>query len=393
MSDANRTQLSFASELVWGTNPATTMVNLRITDESLNYNVENISSNEIRSDRQISDLIQIDASADGGINFELSYSAMDDLLEGALWSDWVGVGTGATESIAATAGGYAINLSSSTNVCTLGASVTHGISAGQWIELTGSAGDDGYKFVNSVTGQALTIGGQGISTSEDLDTGAFTIKGAYLRNGVTEKSFVIERRLEDKTKYFNFLGMVVNSLSLTLTADSIITGSLEFVGYSGGTGAIGATYSAAPANDVMNAVANVGEIMEGATLSTTNLSGILVQEVGFTLTNSVRGLSAVGTLGNADIGVGTAEVNGTFNAYFENYKLYNKFIAATSTGLSFKAEDTAGNAYIFTFPRIKYSGDVINTPGLNSDVMENITFQAIRHATYDYTIQVCRFAA
>ena len=55
---------------------------------------------------------------------------------------------------------------------------------------------------------------------------------------------------------------------------------------------VGATFVAATTNDVMNAVANVGNIMEGSTLSL--VSGVYFQELSFTLANNVRGLTAIG---------------------------------------------------------------------------------------------------
>ena len=91
MSDANRVQLSYMPEAIWGTTPGSTALQaLRITSESLGFNIENITSNELDYTRMTGDLIQTGAENSGGIDFELSYGTFDDLLEGALMSDWVG---------------------------------------------------------------------------------------------------------------------------------------------------------------------------------------------------------------------------------------------------------------------------------------------------------------
>jgi hypothetical protein len=145
----------------------------------------------------------------------------------------------------------------------------------------------------------------------------------------------------------------------------------------------------------MNAVSNVGQIMEGSPLAA--IAGVFVQELSFSLNNNVRGQPAIGTLGNADLGVGTVEITGTLNTYFENGDLYDKYLAGTETALSFKVEDVHpsneyGNAYIFTFPRVKFQSDTVNVGGLNSDVMENLTWQAIRHAAQNCTINIDRIA-
>ena len=79
MADTNRVQLKYIEETTWGTTPGTpTMTEIRMTSESLSYNIANIVSNEIRSDRQTTDLIQTGAEAAGGFNGELSYGSYDD---------------------------------------------------------------------------------------------------------------------------------------------------------------------------------------------------------------------------------------------------------------------------------------------------------------------------
>jgi hypothetical protein len=87
LATSNRTALRIVKETVFGTiptNPA--LKELRYTGESLNFNQKKITSNEIRSDRNTSDLITVSADASGDIKFELSIGAFDDLIEGAFAS-------------------------------------------------------------------------------------------------------------------------------------------------------------------------------------------------------------------------------------------------------------------------------------------------------------------
>ena len=87
--DSSQTRLSHIAEVTWGTTPATpTLVNLRYTSESLNANIENVVSNEIRADRNVADLIQVGQSAGGNVNFELSAGTFDTLLESLMYSTW-----------------------------------------------------------------------------------------------------------------------------------------------------------------------------------------------------------------------------------------------------------------------------------------------------------------
>jgi hypothetical protein len=61
---------------------------LRFTGEGLNFNIQNITSDEITPTRTQSDLIQVGASGAGDLNVELSYDSYNDLLAAALCSYW-----------------------------------------------------------------------------------------------------------------------------------------------------------------------------------------------------------------------------------------------------------------------------------------------------------------
>ena len=88
MSDSNLASIAIAAESTFGTAPTTGFKTFRYTGESLNYNISNTQSAQIRADRNVNELVRTDASASGDLNFELSYGTLDDLLEGLLCSTW-----------------------------------------------------------------------------------------------------------------------------------------------------------------------------------------------------------------------------------------------------------------------------------------------------------------
>jgi len=89
MANASQTRLAYVVESTWGTTPATpSFQNARFVSESVNANIENIPSNEIRADRNTTDLIQVGSSAGGAIDFELSYGSFDDWLESVMYNTW-----------------------------------------------------------------------------------------------------------------------------------------------------------------------------------------------------------------------------------------------------------------------------------------------------------------
>ncbi len=391
MGDTNRIQISYVKEVTWGETPAAALTDMRITSDDLLYNITNITSEEIRADRNITDLIQTGADTSGGYNFELSFdSPADDFWESALFNPFgsdlafsetgdVAV-TGATSTYASTGGNF---------TTTTAADVDRFIYIGGFA----SAVNNGWKKI--VTSDASTLVVVSDVTMVDEAAGALTVtmNGERLRNGVTETSLSIQREATDITQFFIFRGMIVNTATLTATSASIVTGNMAMIGKdselaqtSWGTG----SNVAAPTEDVMNAVANVGNIMENDAVD----ADLYFQEISFSINNNLRGKQAIGTLGNFDVGSGTFEVTGTANVYFKDETIYDKFVAATATNLSFSISDSDGNSYSFSFPKVKFQTDSgAQATGQNADLMENLTWQAIYNIGSECSMEINKYTA
>lgn len=406
MSDTNRAQLSFAKENAWGLFPTaagTPQVNLRFTGESFGFNVANIQSAEIRSDRQVTDLIQTGADCSGGFNFELSYDdgGFAELFKGALWSSsWSTPISSYKTSLEMDPGatyGY---------LWTLAYDSFASFDTGQWVKVSGfsttgaTAADNGCYFIvaRRTTGLDVLPNIPVATTSTNNGTAnGLLVQGCYVRNGTTESSYSFERYHSDVTQYFDFTGCIINTLSITAAANAIATGSIGVIGKEATravTPGSAQTKTAAGTADVFNGVSNVARVMEGYGTSFSTIDAdLIVQQISFTLTNNVRGISGIGFLGFADVGVGVMSITGGLNAYFRDGTFYDKYIAATDTGFSFELTDNDGNTYIFTFPKVKLATDGINVPGQNADVVENMTWQAVMHPTLLYTMQVDKMPA
>ena len=89
-SDTNRVALGLVEESVFGTTPASpAWVSQRITGTpNMAFEPQTEISEEIRSDRQITDLILVGAEAGGDVGMELSFDAQENVVEGALQNDW-----------------------------------------------------------------------------------------------------------------------------------------------------------------------------------------------------------------------------------------------------------------------------------------------------------------
>jgi len=388
LASSNRVALRAIAEVTFGTTPATpAFKELRYTGESLNFNISNVTSDEVRSDRMTADLVQVQGDASGDVNIEVSYDAYDDFIEAVLAGTWGTVIAVAETDITATAD------PTNTFVTVVGDFVADGIVVGQWIEVRGYADNtiNGYYRVLTVTSTIITTSNPIPAT--EAGGAAITMGGSMLRNGVVERSFSVQKQLEDITpnSYFLFNGARVGQLQLSFETGSILTGIFSLMGLGATvntTGEAGQTEVPAPSNEVMNAVSNVlqiefDDVVTTAFFNTLNLS----------INNNLRPQDAIGSLPHVGIAMARLEVTGDIELYFQDNSEYTKYLNATAFSLSFRVEDAAGNAYIFTLPRAKYETGEVVSGGLDQDVFQTSTIRAIRDATTDSMIQVDKFAA
>lgn len=89
LADSSQTRLAYVGEVTPGTTPSSpSFQNLRFTSESLTYQKQTVTSDEIRPDRNVPDMADVGYSVSGDIGFELTYGTLDALLEGALQGAW-----------------------------------------------------------------------------------------------------------------------------------------------------------------------------------------------------------------------------------------------------------------------------------------------------------------
>jgi len=98
MSDSNRVRLTSVREVTFGTTPETPRMRLaRYSGESLQYQPQFISSDEIRSDRMNADPTKINETNQGGINSKLSFpvdkSPVAEWLASLMFNEWVNTPT------------------------------------------------------------------------------------------------------------------------------------------------------------------------------------------------------------------------------------------------------------------------------------------------------------
>jgi hypothetical protein len=392
---SNRVALRQVAEVTWGTTPGTpTMEAIRFTSESLNYNADFITSEEIRADRMTPDTIQVSSQAGGDINGEWSYATYDAFIAAALYGAWVTSATaeGAQADISITKTGGTPN-TWTIDSAALADFSDNSFVVGQFIKVTGfSTAGDFFAEITSIAALSIGINPTSDIASEAAGDTVTVTPLDYVRNGTTKTSFTIQKSFSDLTtpELWNFTGARISTWNLELATGSILTTSFGVLAKDAAmteTQFAGAVLNAANTNTVLNAVDNVAAIVfdgdpGGSTFYFNSLS--------VNLDNALRGQEAVGTLGLIGVEAGRLQLTGSIELYFENSALFDKFRAATAFSLTFQAQDAAGNVYLVTIPRAKYTSMEIVAGGTDQDIFASAQFEGIINSAGTYQYQISR---
>lgn len=386
MSNADQVKLSFHDESTFGAAGTGNYQTLRFTSESLHQETDTTESKEISPTREISDIIRTSIKTGGGIKFELSYGTYDDFLRRLFQSAaWAGANTVTASDISASSVDNSLN--------SAGSGFGSSFVVGNWVRISGFTGagltaNAGYGKIVSATTAKIVL--SHIILVTDAAGEAVTVKqGDQITNGATIDWMTIQKEWTDLTNIWAILtGQTVEGASLTVNADGIIEGEFSMMGKLEDSKAAntGSGYVAATTTTIMNAIDNVVAVYE---------NGLSVAVNGFTFNfaNNLRARKLVATLGASSIGSGKFKPSGTLDLYFEDHTLADKHIDFTPSSFATVMRDSAGNAYIWDFPRIKYTAAPRDTEGENTDVMVKAAWSAYKHATELITARLVRIAA
>ncbi len=396
-------QLSYIQEATKGVTPvAGNGANLRTTSPGMKATTSTVKSKEISATRMVSSTTNSDLNVDGSFDFELSGKEFDPFIQGSLYGTYAHYGTN----------GLGTTFSASTTSSTITAAVAPtttsaftNITVGSWIKLVPPAGAtqavkdyfaDAWFKVHTTTAPTSTvitldpstpIVAPGIVTA----VAGYAITQSLVQNGNTVRSFTFEWNQADIGQILAFRGMQSNSMSLKLEVGSIVTGQFGFTGMAhtinAATTLPGAT-AASQSLDVMNAVTDVGLVMENGA----NLLGVnnFIQSVQLDVTNNLRTQKAIGVYGNSDIGVGELAVSGQLQVYFESATYYKKWLQGTNTSLVFGMADPLGNGYLVELDKVRFVNGGLSAPTKDSDVILSLPFEAYFNAATNRGIRITR---
>lgn len=363
MSDSSRHNLYAIAEVTYGTTPATpAFKTIRHTGTTLGLSKETITSEELRSDRQVVDVRHGNKQVGGDVPVELSYGNFDDFLEAVLLGTWARKATKTATTISAA------NTDDSFNDSGNGF-VTAGFQAGDRITVSGFTGNvannASYLIVAVTAGKITTTKVDGTAASNIVDDAAgesvTIVTDTYaLKAGTTRRSFSVLRDFSDITsgRYLKFTGVELNKLDLSIAVNAMVKATFGVMGKGqtvADTAPSGATYVAANTNSPFDTFSGV--------ISEAGTPIAVVTELTLTLENGLEARFVIGSDETLRPSIGRSNLSGQVTAYFEDAALLQKFIDEEESDLTFSLTDLSGNTYTFVLPRIKYNGGQPDTQG------------------------------
>ena len=378
--------LAWVTETTFGLPSSTNLTSLRHTSCSLALSKETFQSAELRSDRQISDFRHGNQKPAGSIGIELSYAEFDTFLEAALGGTWqAAYARGAETSIASSkAAGTFFSVGAVFNTFTAGDVIT----IGGFIGAPGVLLNKSYVISTiSANKHTLTIGIGSVATAKAAGDPVTIRRDPTLKAGTTSRSFSIERTFNDISKYQQFTGCIINSLSLSVKPNSIVTG--EFGMLARGAYSTSTPWDSTPTASQTNSPFDsfTGAIAEGGTAMG------FVTAIDLKVDNGGTPTYVIGDDQTPAIPLGRSNITGSLDVYFANLTMLRKFEDETESSLEFYLGSglTGAKSYRFYLPRVKYgSGD--NPATDEKPIILKMSFQAVYSATHGTNIKVSKIA-
>lgn len=350
-------QLVYKKETTWGTAPGATGAQyLRRVTSNLDLEKDTYSSNEIRTDGQVSDFRHGVGKVAGSINGELSVGTYNDFFAAALRKDFpTAATTGAVITIAVTGTGTEFTRSS-------GSFITDGFKLGDVVSATGfteANNNDHYAMITSLTTTVMTVATlDGVVLTDEAEGDSVTValvgkKTFAATTGHTDDSFSIEHWFSDISQGELYRGCKVESIAVGLPASGMATIDIPFMG-KGRTNDTSAYYTSPtdPGTDPVLAAVN-GFIYVGGT------AVALITGMDFTINTGLSAEPVVGSNEYPAIFRGRVTVEGNMSVYFQDATFRDYFDNETEFSIYavFKGDSTANPDFTsFVMHRVKAGG-------------------------------------
>ncbi|MGE4486370.1 MAG: phage tail tube protein [Synergistaceae bacterium] len=391
MASTNVTDLAYVKETVAGTTPDNpTFQRLPVKGVDLTDNIATATSEVLRKDRQIDDLVVVDLDVNGPVPYELTYAAFKPMMTALLQ----GGAAVADVSIAAATDIAAVSTSSQFTSTTTDF-VSEGIVVGCYIRVAGfaTAANNGVFKVTTVAANAITVDG---TLTDEAATPAITIDAECYRNGSeVPDSFTFRKSFDAPggvESIFYYRGCQISAMTMDFASGSILSGEMTVTGMTSeatDTPLTGESINDVAAYTLMNGVSSVTKVDLPGLPATAFFSTLSL-----TVDNNVNAKKGIGQLGARGLANFTVNVTASIEMYFEDLALYNKYKNSTPFSVAFILEDGDGNIMVISMPKCKFEELTEPVSGKDQFLMENGSLRALRDAgVTNCTIQFDFFPA
>lgn len=384
MSDANNTRFTVVEEVTAGTTPTNpAWLALRTLGSTLQPDNQVILSKEIRSNRNPPGAKLGSPASRGSLPFELHFDsslAFWKLLKASIQTD---AETAATTPVAAVDGNTTPNH-------LLASGIETGIEVGDVVQVT-KTGVLRYVRITAVASGDLTYEGTNLAT-----TGLTVKRGLRVKNGSTPKNFsMLESNYAPNGSTYErfelFTGQGVEGFALSATLGAITTGEFPIIG----VGSAGLTetdpstgtptYTDAVTTEVHDSLNNVPSIQVAA-------GEYPCQSVQFSWRNGLRPRGVIGQRTPTGVGSGQFRGSGTITAYYDDIVEYNKALAGTLSSAIFVSRDSAGKAYVFSIPSIRWGNPTRTNKTQDEQIVTNLPFEFETNTTENLGLRILAYA-
>ena len=222
-----------------------------------------------------------------------------------------------------------------------------------------------------------------LMSDNSFDTGFTSGDGTTVTNaailGTTPKFLTIEDYAADIDQARLFTGCTVNSMAVSLAPNQMVTSTFGIVGRDMSISQTQKTVTASANNQPFDSYSGSIKLGDKGSLGS---ELTIITAVDFTLTNGFAPTMVVGETSASDLEFGTASLEGTITAYFEDATMINRFLGETESALEVVVGDpeSVARTLTFTFPRIKINSADVGVDGPTSRLV-NMSFIALRDDT------------
>lgn len=198
-----------------------------------------------------------------------------------------------------------------------------------------------------------------------------------LKAGTTSRSFTIERHHEDISEYIRSTGCAINTMSLSIAPNSMVTGSFGIIGQN-------TVVTASAISGASDGTENTNAPFDSfsGTINENDQASAIVTALELNISNGMEQQYVVGSSTIIQPALAKSTVSGSITVFLEDSDLIDKFVSETASDLDFTLTDGT-NTYAFDMPNVKYNtgNPEVAGPGAVTVTMDFIALYDSSQAT------------